>query len=147
MTTIAYNHKDQHIAVDSRVACGDLILTDEGVKFRYDKANLFFFTGKLGDCEKLIESFNCGFIDGGADCAAFAVFNGEVYWVNTDEKGYLQKTLIEHNCCLGRGDEVALTAMDYGATAKGAVEQAAKRTTSTGGLIRVYDIKTAKFLD
>jgi len=37
MTTVAYNHKDKEIAVDSRFSRGDIISTDNGIKVFKEK--------------------------------------------------------------------------------------------------------------
>lgn len=60
------------------------------------------------------------------------------YWINPEES----------DCpfAIGSGEDHALTAMDMGATAKEAVEFAAKRDSKTGGLIRAFDPKKNKYV-
>ena len=147
MTTIAYKHKDKQIAVDSRVTCGGVIMSDEAVKYEYHDAALFFFAGEKGDIRKLVDVYNGGKAEGEVNCIAFVFVDGVVRRVNVGDDGLLQSSTVDYDSSIGRGDEVALTAMDYGASAKEAVEHAGKRTTSTGGITRVYDIKSARFID
>lgn len=146
MTTVAYNHKDKQIAVDSRIIINDQIVSDDFEKFIIDGERMFFFCGKVCDYSKLIEADNGRVFDADVNATAIMIYAGEAYHCVINEKGRFEQLRIQYDFCLGRGDEVALTAMDYGATAKEAVEHAGKRTTSTGGKIRVYDIESAKFI-
>jgi len=145
MTTVAYNHNHKHIAVDGRLIVNDTIVCDDYEKYIEDSGRIFFFCGKVADYHRLINADN-GAIELDVDCAALMVHCGEVYQCCVNSDGRYEQVRLTYNASIGRGDEVALTAMDFGASAKEAVEHAGKRTTSTGGKIRVYDIKKGEFI-
>lgn len=145
MTTIAYNHKDKQIAVDSRLTCGDLIVSDEDEKFTYDKSNLFFFSGFSCDTQKLIDAYNGADVIGDVGATAIVVSNGSASLVTFEDR-QVKITKLGYNYAIGRGDEFAASAMSLGLNAKQAVEHSAKHMASTGGKIHLYDIETAVFI-
>lgn len=144
MTTVAYNHKDKQIAVDSRLTCGDLIVSDKAEKFTYDKGSLFFFSGFSCDTKKLIDAYNGADVAGDIGAGAIVVSNGTVSLVTFEDR-QIMITSLGYDYAIGRGDEFAISAMSLGLNVKQAVEHSAKHMTSTGGKIHLYDIKSAVF--
>ena len=138
MTTIAYNHKDKEIAVDSRLTRGYTIISDNFNKIIKSNNGTFILAGYTADCELVAKSFpnephrEC-------NCSGFVVSDKFVYWLSfEDEKIMLTKC--EYNEAAGSGQDHALTAMDLGLSAKDSVKMAAKRDVSTGGKIRVIKV-------
>jgi len=146
MTTVAYDHKNKTISVDGRITVNDTIVCDDYDKTIDDGNRIFFFCGKVSDYGRLISADN-GAIELDVDACALCVFGGEVYRCSVNQDGRFEQVRLTHSSAIGRGDEVALTAMDYGATSKEAVIHASKRTTSTGGKIRTYDIANGRWID
>lgn len=146
MTTVAYNHRDNTISVDGMITANGTVLVLDYEKYLYDKGNLFFFCGRVCDYEKLISLYN-GNDESGIEAGAILICNSIAHLVSVSSNGELEVLKLTYSHAIGRGDEVALTAMDYGATSREAVEAAARRTTTTGGKIRTYDITKARFLD
>jgi hypothetical protein len=143
MTTIAYDHKNKQIAIDSRVTVGTTIMTDELFKPVNVGEYWFFLGGANSDIDKLTRQYPnvnvagdvSGFIVKGLDVYAAQVVEGEYYesklkYSDTDGSGYL----------------LALAALDFGKTAKGAVEYAITRDSCTGGKVNVYDIEKGEFI-
>lgn len=145
MTTVAYNHKDGQICVDGRLIVNDTIVCDDYRKFIQDGDCLFFFCGRVCDYQKIVDCYNGDKIND-IDAASIMIRNGEAFHCTVNRDGNIELVKLTYNASIGRGDEVALTAMDFGATAKQAVKHASKRTTSTGGRLRVYDLKLGKFI-
>jgi len=138
MTTIAYNHKDKQIAVDSRVSSGTLINTD-----KYNKAYkigdcLVILAGSLSDIGTFVSEFPK--IQTAVDCVGFCIDNKLVYNISVDEQGKLHKSLVKFNDAEGSGYAFAIAAMDFGKSAKDAIKYATTRDIGTGGRIRVYNV-------
>lgn len=141
MTTIAYNHKDKEIAVDSRCTSGTLIVDDKCSKVFKQGGVTFIGGGELADLESLIAGYPHGFEEPVTlNAQAFVVFDGEVYMVRVD-KGEYKHDSINHNSTLGSGGDFALAAMDFGKSAKEAVKYAATRDCATGGRIKTIKVK------
>lgn len=137
MTTIAYNHKERTIAVDSRCTAGALIVHDKCNKIHVENGVTFVAAGSLSDIQVLIAGYPHGFnapVD--LDAQAFVVDEGEVYMVHVADGEYRCST-IDFDATLGSGGDFALAAMDFGKSAKEAVKYAATRDCATGGRIRV----------
>lgn len=151
MTTIAYDHKNQQIAVDSRAISGGIIVDDESQKWRLTESGEVWFTcGAICDEDLLIECFkdgdkklNIGVIP---DANALVVRDGVVLMrgVTPDGEAWTQK--LTSNRCLGSGSSFALAALDFGKCAKSAVEYAITRDCYSGGKAHLYDIKLGRFL-
>ena len=146
MTTIVYDHKNKQIAVDSRTTSGGTVMNDSSIKYKEKDGLMWFFCGKVGESDAFIGSFkeltpSLEFID----VTAFFVDDKNVYLATADN-GVYRSCLVDFNNSLGSGCEFALSAVDLGKTAKGAVEYAMTRDIYTGGKVHVYDIEKGKFI-
>lgn len=149
MTTIAYHHESQKIAVDGRCCAGDTILTDTEEKWCYDGADLWFFCGSTCDQDWFIDVHKSGKpIEGDfyPDCGALLVRDGKVYAAGINNDGCPFLCVNEFNRAIGSGEQWAVAAMDHGKTACDAVNYASKKDVYTGSCVAVYDIETARFL-
>ncbi|WDG77350.1 proteasome subunit beta [Pseudomonas chlororaphis] len=141
MTTIAY--KDGVIAYDSRVTRGSLIDHDDYEKLIHRNGHQFLFAGCGADFPALMdEFFGVKASDKPLDANGLVVTNGRLCQIGRDaESGFwLDEVWMERSFAIGSGRDFALAAMDMGATAKEAVEAAAKRDAYTGGTIRTLVI-------
>jgi 20S proteasome alpha/beta subunit len=146
MTTIVYNHKDKQIACDSRISSGNIITSDEHIKYAFDNGVTWFFCGKAGETEMFISTFKeLTIATEHLDVCAFFVENGNVYQASI-ENNIFRSCLIDFSDSIGSGCEFALTALDLGKTAKEAIECAISRDMYSGGKIHVYDIESGKFI-
>lgn len=145
MTTIAY--KDGVIAYDSRVTRGSLIDHDDYEKLIHRNGHQFLFTGCGADFAALMdEFFGVKVSDNPLDANGLVITNGRICQIGRDaESGFwLDDVWMERSFAIGSGRDFALAAMDMGATAKEAVEVAAKRDVYTGGTIRTLVIDEAR---
>lgn len=141
MTTIAYNHKDKQIAVDSRsTSGGSVIITDEAEKLEIVDGVMFFLCGSVCDYDLFIKMYFGEKSDVVPECDAFSIDGGAVYRCGVSCEGLFWKQKTLNNDALGSGYKFALSAMDFGKDAKGAVEYAKTRDIYTGGEVKVYDI-------
>jgi len=138
MTTIVYNHEDKEIAYDSRLIRGGMIATDDDEKAITNESGVFLMAGKTADVELVAKCYPEA-PTREVDCYGFLIANGSVLWV---ADGGAEGALIQdYNEAAGSGECHAISAMDMGATAKEAVEMAARRDIYTGGKIRVIKVK------
>ena len=152
MTTIIYDHKNKQIACDSRSTIGSLIIDDESVKFKQVGNKLWFISGSKGDADMFIHHYEPltktnNFMD--VD-AVFLITSGEceggVYMAVKTEEHIYKECVVDHNYATGSGEAFALAALDFGKTAKEAVEYAMTRDIHTGGKVHIYDIAAKKWL-
>lgn len=138
MTTIAY--KDGVIAYDSRVTRGSLIDTDNCDKRLAIPNGWLFACGASDVAEQVANRWHKPHTLTTEGFSGFAWESGVLYYVWTDEEKGLCKCVQpkDEPGATGSGQEIALTAMDYGASAKQAVQHAAKRDCKTGGKIRTF---------
>ncbi len=141
MTTIAYNHKDGEIAVDSRFTRGEMISTDRGNKIFKKKGITFILAGASDTYQRLVDMWLSGELDKSVDCHAFVVSGGLVYSYGLDGDGEISSELISENLTKGSGDLWALAAMDHGKSAKDAVKYAMTRDIYSGGRVRVVKVR------
>ena len=150
MTTIVYDHEKQQIACDSRMAKSSGVYADCYDKMRWAKNRLFITSGSTCDLDYFINNFEnltlVNLVDGiEIDCYGIMVENGKAYSVFIHE-GVFNSELLICNDFKGSGGKFALAALDFGKTAKEAVEYAITKDCYSGGKVHVYDIVTAKFL-
>lgn len=137
MTTIAY--KDGVIAYDSRVTRGSLIDHDDYEKLIHRGGHRFLMTGAGCEFSALIDEYlGVRIGDKPLEANGLVVTNGRLYQIGRDaESGFwVDDVWLERPFAIGSGRDFALAAMDMGATAREAVEAAAKRDVYTGGTIR-----------
>jgi len=146
MTTIAYHHKSQKIAIDSRITAGSLIDTDNGDKIYTHKGRTFFMSGMIGDHDEFAKSFENGVKHHRwLDVSAIAIIDGVSYVTG------VCKNSLEFWACkltfdkaIGSGGDFAKAAMHTGSGAREAVIVASEIDVHTGGKVRVFDIETMK---
>jgi len=135
MTTIAY--KDGVLAYDGRQTVGDVVLSDTVDKCILNQGHYFFLSGHISDYETFIKTWHGEKIEANINTYGF-VYDGSQLWKAGIQDNELWKYRVTYSEAVGSGYLHALTAMDMGATAKEAVEWAAKRDVYTGGLIREF---------
>jgi len=141
MTTVAYNHKDKQVAVDSRYSRAEIISTDKGDKTRKNDRGLWIFAGQPCDYADLMKLNKGDKVDIRPQCGAFLISNGKCYCIDTDEEGYYSEELLDDDFTMGSGQWFALSALDLGKSAKESVTYAKTRDMHTGGRVRVFDVK------
>lgn len=150
MTTIVYDHKARQIACDSRMTRSGVVLSDSASKWKYDKSVILFFTGCTCDFEQFMQHYGTHGAkpDAEVEADAFIVRDGAVYEAGFSKThGYFETPLREYSSAIGSGQSFALAALDYGESARRAVEYAMTRDIYTGGKVHVYDIESARFLE
>lgn len=140
MTTIAYNYEDSQIAVDGRITIENMIVSDNAIKFKRDGRSIWFFCGSVSDNDTLMGMKHDYAPKVIPDCSALLFDNGKVFLVSFN-KGHCSHTLINYNMAIGSGESFAISAMDFGKSAKESVHYASKRDCKTGGKIRVFNLK------
>lgn len=141
MTTIAYNHKDREIAYDSRLTCDNDIFTDTTNKKKVVNGNTYFTSGRVSDFDDFINDFEPRkkALDN-LNCAMFMVdCDNKVWWLTIDD-GVYARSLCECNDAIGSGFPWVMAAMDFGKSAKDAVEYAKTRDCKTGGKVKVFKV-------
>jgi ATP-dependent protease HslVU (ClpYQ) peptidase subunit len=148
MTTIVYDHKNKQIACDSRMAKSSGVYSDCYIKMTHKKDRLFIMAGSTCDIDYFIENFekyNKVDIDVIIDCSGIMIQNGKAYSVFIYDSVFNLDLLI-CNQFEGSGGKFALSALDFGKTAKEAVEYAITKDCYSGGKVHVYDIEKADFI-
>jgi len=140
MTTIAYHHKDKQIAVDSRLVSHGLIRSDLFDKTIRNEFGTWIFCGTASDIKDLCKLKHNDNVSVIPNCSALLIADGKCYDVIVNNDGYCEHFEIEHNEAKGSGSELALAAMDFGKSAKEAVEYAITRDIYSGGKVRVFDV-------
>jgi len=148
MTTIAYDHKNQQIACDSRTTADGFICSDSAIKYRVmvGSGDVWFYYGVAADVDIFIANFKHNEeIKKNVSCGALLVRKGIAYGISNYD-GVYKQSILSYNEGFGSGACYALSAIDLGLSAKKAVEYAMTRDCYTGGKIHVYDIKKGKFV-
>lgn len=143
MTTIVYDHKNKQIAFDSRTSAGTHICTDNAKKHYNVGNSLLILAGQLSDIDVFISEYPDIKTTSGAN--GFCI-EGNIAYDIAEKDGKLSKSKLHYNDSQGSGYAFAIAALDFGKTAKQAIEYAATRDSSTGGKVHVYDIKEGKFI-
>lgn len=140
MTTIAYNHKDKQISVDSRCCCGSKILSDESDKSITINGVIYFYTASADDGIELAKLIDTGKTDQDELNATVMFIKNKKVFMGTYSKGFLDTWAIEYSDAIGSGCDFALAAMDFGRSSMDAVKYAITRDNATGGEVRTFDI-------
>lgn len=145
MTTIAYSRSSKQIAVDSRMTNTYNIIESDGIdKTIKNELGLWFFAGSFCDATELARlkhNDKADDADNTPDVSALLIHKGKVYHVITTKRGYCKWELCCCDTTVGSGEDFAKAALDYGATAKEAVEYAMTRDVFTGGKVNVFDVE------
>ena len=145
MTTIAYHHDSKAIAVDSRRTMGAVIVSDNTNKIKTVGDDKFILCGTTSDFEHFM-SLNNGEKnkrDLALDVSGIKVSGQppfcDVYYVYMDND-VMSQVKLDYNCAFGSGLEFATAAMDFGKSAKEAVEYAITRDIYSGGEVREIEL-------
>lgn len=141
MTIIAY--RDGIIAYDSRTTSGNFIETDNCQKMTVYNNHMFFMCGCVPDEERFIDVWFGGKEIKNIDVTAFVLDDKNIlYKATVDGDSGLWKYKLNISQChaIGSGEKFAISAMDFGKSAKEAVKYAITRDSGCGGVIRVYKI-------
>ena len=140
MTTIVYDHSRGQIAIDSRLTLNGTILSDSTDKTIRLQDSYYFFTGDLADYEQLSTLEHNQEVKAIPSCSALLMRGKKVYSVTVNNDGYCSFCELKFNYAMGSGENFALAALDYGATAKEAIEYAMTKDIYTGGDVFVKSI-------
>lgn len=140
MTTIAYDKESNIIAYDSRETDGNTICSDSVDKKIVTEKGVWFCAGCSADIDYLIENYiEWGECDAKLDVNAYLVDETGVHQVCINN-GIFKKFKISDNEAIGSGYHFAMSAMDYGKSARDAVEYAKTRDVRTGGKVNIFDV-------
>jgi len=146
MTTIVYDHKNKQIACDSRTTNGWMIITDDAIKYKSEGDLMWFLSGRAGEAETFITNFKeLEDAHKSLDNVGYFIDNKVVYLANINE-GVFRSCDMTCNSGVGSGGDWALSALDFGKTAKEAVEYAITKDFGSGGKVHVYDIEKGEFI-
>ena len=137
MTTIVYDHNRGEVAIDSRLTMNSTIITDSADKTISGDNYVYFFTGDLPDFELLSTLEHNQKVDVIPCCSAILIKGKKVYSVIVNSEGFCAFCELKFNYAMGTGEDFALAALDYGATAKEAIEYASTKDIYTGGKVVV----------
>jgi ATP-dependent protease HslVU (ClpYQ) peptidase subunit len=152
MTTIVYDHKNKQIACDSRSTIGGTIIDNNAIKHRKVGDKLWFISGRPGDADTFIKNFNpLHSANKNMDVSCIFVLlegagAGNVHMAIKDSDDTYAECVADHDYAQGSGDKWALAALDFGFTAKEAVEYAITKDVYSGGKVHVYDIEKEVFI-
>lgn len=149
MTTIAYNHKDKQIAVESFSTMDGVIVNRNATKHFNVGGDIYFVAGKTNGLAKFIIAHKHGEkVDPNiADCAAFVIKEDGTCWLFVIDENWLpQSCILDYDSAMGSGENFALAAMDMGKSAGEAVEYACTRDCYSGGKVTIYDIERKEFI-
>ena len=142
MTTIAYNHKDKEIAVDGRETCAGQIVSDIANKVITSNGIGYVSCGDTFQIKQLIHNLENDVISNcDLNAELFFFDKGVAYRAGQEAGDKPFKSEMTCNRATGTGGDFAWAAMDFGKTAKQAVEYAKTRDIYTGGKVRVIKVK------
>lgn len=144
MTTIAYDHKNRRIAIDSRITAGGVIQTDSGDKIIRNEKGVWLLCGDCCDQETMAGMSHNDEYKLHLDCSAFVLKDNFIYKVIQNRDKVCEWNKITHSSTLGSGGKFATAAMDHGKSAKEAIEYAKTRCVYTGGKVHVFDVSGQK---
>jgi len=141
MTTIAYDHKSKQIAYDGYITQGSEIVSTNFNKCVKARGCRWFMASENLDHVPLLISCDPGDSIEAKCCGIMVDSSGDVFVVYTDSENVVVHSPVDYNETLGSGADWAKAALDFGQTAKQAVQYASNKDIYTGGKIRVYSIK------
>lgn len=146
MTTIVYCHKTKQVAVDGRATTSRGIISNDNVdKTVISDVGIWFIAGNACNSDDLIKLKHNDECKLNLQCSAILISNKEAYLVYVDE-GVCAHEKIVNNEAMGSGELFALAALDFGQTAKQAVEYTATKDCYTGGNVRVFNLDGVEVL-
>lgn len=140
MTTIAIDAYGNMACDGRKTDQNGYIVSDATQKIFYDKElNVYYaFAGVFADCNTLVD-----IVINGAEInvqelrANLVVVNQDGPYLYTLYDGQVKAEPIDPPYAIGSGEQFAISAMDFGLTAKEAIKYAVKRDASSGGKIKV----------
>lgn len=139
MTTMVYDHKKKQVAIDSRTTADSVILSDNSDKTINNDNGLYLLCGSPGDYTLFVTLSHDDEVKVIPDVSAILIKDGKAYQVMMSDK-FCIHTELKYNCAQGSGYKFALAALDFGKTAKEAVEYAITKDCYTGGKVRVFNL-------
>lgn len=141
MTAIIVCLKTGVIACDSRIIAGDMIMCDSEIKRSKVDGELHFTTGDTDDTDIMLDIILNSGICKRDSLIANVVYTkkGKVFY-SLFENGELETHKITHSRGFGNGGELALSALDFGCSARDAIKYAITRNIYCGGKIHSYKI-------
>lgn len=140
MTTIAYHHQSKTIAWDSRSVSAGVIVSDDHQKMLVRDGVTFWFSGCYADRDKMVDYYFGGRHEFVPDANCYALDDGRLFYCGVTDEHEFWKEPINCNHACGSGIKFALSAMDFGKSAKEAVEYAKTRDCFTGGLVHEWAV-------
>ncbi|MDK2594379.1 hypothetical protein [Pseudoalteromonas obscura] len=154
MTTILYDHENEHIACDSQTTENGIIINSDANKWcELSDDSLIFATGDTVDIHELQLHLNGGDLSQNI---------GEVSYFRTHETydhviyGYVHETKdntkvvreepLFHSYGIGSGGKSAMVALSFDTSAKEAVIKAAEFDIKTNDNVKVYNISESVFI-
>lgn len=152
MTTIAYDHKERKIAVDSRQSAGTFIYSDNAMKIDVNEHGHWFLSGSVVDVEAVIDGIGkpkqgrFPRIEGVKEFAGIVCdFAGDVFEFYSSNDHLMVMTMNESGA-VGSGLDYATAAMDFGKSCDDAIRYAMTRDNATGGKVLIFDCETKEVL-
>jgi len=142
---MAYHHTDKQIAVDGQSTSNGVIVNHRSDKTINNDIGLWVLAGCPSDYEALVKLKHNDKCEIEPDCVALLIKEGKVFGVGVSD-GLCSHTEYKYNYTLGSGCDFATAAMDFGKSAKQAVEYAMTRDIYTGGKIQVIDVETGEVI-
>jgi len=146
MTTIAYHHKDKQIAVDSLVTQGGRVTTDKFNKIITNELGVWVICGVTCDYERFVTLKPLDVIDVQLEVSAILIRDKKAFSVYQNKDCHYCEDELTYDDTHGSGADFATSAMDFGKSAKEAVEYAMTRDVYTGGKIQVFDVETGNVI-
>lgn len=139
MTIILYDHKNKQIAVDSRSQASGDIMSDEFDKTIIKDGEVWIYTGSVCDAEEFSKLKHREKTEITSKMGAYIIKGGCCFYAGIyDGCMYIEKRI--DNDHLGSGGCFAYCALDFGKTAKQAVEYAITKDCYSGGKVRVFNM-------
>lgn len=140
MTTIIYDHKNKQIAVDSRMSTASGTISDNNKdKTFINNKGLWFLSGQVSDHKDLVLLKHNEKCDVTPNCEAILLKCGKAYLVFVSDS-YCSYEELTCNNSIGTGAKFAISALDFGNSAKEAVEYAITKDCYSGGKVRVFNL-------
>ena len=147
MTTIVYDHKNKQIAIDSREVAGDEIKSDKAIKWKVVDGTTYFMSGCVSDYPAFFALDKVRGVKPDVDihCSSIFIRKGAAFKCAFSDTGYWELEL-SSNDSIGSGGVYAISALDFGKSAREAVDYAKTRDVNTGGKTVVFSLDKNKFI-
>lgn len=141
MTAIIVCLKTGVIACDSRITTGCSIVCDSSMKCTKKNGELYFATGDEDDSDTMLDIIlnNGNYKSSPLNANVIHTKNGNVFY-SVYENGCIRILKINVSMGFGSGCQLALSALDFGYSARCAIKYAISRDTGCGGKIHCYKI-------